>query len=332
MRILILGGTAWLGRELTRSALAAGHEVTCLARRSDIEPGATSVVADRDEPDAYSAVSTEHWDAVIDVARQPGHVRGAAWALAEVADRYTFISTASVYADQSVHGQDETAPLLDPLDDDAFTDPASYGAAKVACEIAVTAAFGPDRTLILRPGLIGGPDDPSGRTTYWPWRFAHPSNSDQVVLTPDAPDQPTSVIDVRDVAEFTIAATARGLTGVFNTTGDPMPLGTHLAAARDVAGHVGLILAAASDWLTAHDVHGWGGPRSLPIWVDDPESAGVHTHLGDRAVAAGLMLRPLTETLEDGLLARVMQAGPFPSGLSDEDERELINEATTTGG
>lgn len=332
MRILILGGTAWLGREITRSALAAGHEVTCLARGGDIEPEASAVIADRDRADAYDEVSTQRWDAVIDVARQPAHALGAATALSAAADRYTYISTTSVYRDQSETGGDENGATCDPLDADTFTEPAHYGAAKVACERAVLTAFGDERSLILRPGLIGGPGDPTGRTTYWPWRFAHPSNSDQIVLTPDAPEQPTSVIDVRDLAEFAVGATARGLGGVFNTTGDPIPLGTHLAAARDVAGHVGPFLAADGGWLLAHDVHGWSGPRSLPIWIDDPASIGVHGHRGDRAVAAGLMLRPLTETLEDGMLARVDQPGPFASGLSDDDERALIHAATALAG
>ena len=202
MRLVLLGGTAWLGRTIAAVAVGHGHEVTCLARGDSghVPTKARFVRADRDRDDAYDGVAGERWDAVIDVARQPGHVRRAVATLESVVGRYLFVSSVNVYASQRELDQDEDAPLLPPLASDVMASMEQYGEAKVACEQAVTAAFGAARTLIARAGLIGGPGDWSGRSGYWPWRFARSSNSGRAVLVPDAPDLPTAVIDVRDVA------------------------------------------------------------------------------------------------------------------------------------
>lgn len=322
MRSLILGGTAWLGRELTRTALAAGHDVTCLARGTAVAPGATLVRADRDEPDAYDEVAATDWDLVIDLSREPFHASGAVAALGSRAAAYVFVSTASVYASQTVRDQDEDAAILPALPEAYMESPVQYGEAKVACEAAVL--HGHPRPLIVRPGLIGGPGDPSGRTTYWPWRFRHPATPAGDVLTPDAPTQPSSVIDVRDLAGWIIAAADAGVTGIFNATGEVTPLGVHLATARQIADHEGDLISAEPDWLIAHGVGGWGGPRSLPIWLDDATMVGIHTHRSDRALAAGLVRRPLAETLRDGLATRETEAPLKPAGLTDEEERELL--------
>lgn len=174
MRLLILGGTAWLGRHVAATALAAGHQVTCLARGTSGAPpdGATLVRGDRDADDAYAQVRNAAWDAVVDVSRQPGQVRRAAQTLGRTCGTYVFVSTVSVYADHSRPGEDESAALLPALDADVMVDMGAYGSAKVACERHVLEAVGADRALIARPGLIGGPGDTSDRTGYWPWRFA----------------------------------------------------------------------------------------------------------------------------------------------------------------
>ena len=326
MRMLLLGGTAWLGREITRSALDAGHEVTCLARGTDVVDGAGLVRADREDPAAYATIAEEQWDVVVDVSRQPGQVRSAVAALEPRADRFVFVSTCSVYATHAAGGQNEDAPTLAPLAADAMASLEEYGHAKVACEQAVIGGFGADRSLVIRPGLIGGPGDGSGRSTYWPWRFAHPSNEAGAVLIPDAPDQPAAVIDVRDLAEWIVSAAAAGLSGVFNATGDVVTLAEHLRVARDAAGHEGAAVAAPADWLVAHEVHGWAGPRSLPIWLDDPADIGIHLHSNERAKAAGLLLRPLSETLGD-----VIVPDEPASGLTDDEERALLSELLSSG-
>lgn len=328
MKLLVLGGTAWLGGEVARAAVAAGHDVTCVARGSAIPDGARLVTADRDRDDALVGVASERWDAVVDVARQPGHVRRAVRDLAEVADRYVFISTGNVYASQAEIGADEDAALLEPLVADGYDDPEEYGAAKVAGENAVLGAFGPGRSLIARAGLIGGPGDPSGRTSYWPWRFARPSNPAGWVLAPDAAGLPTGIIDVRDLAGWLVRSAAAGTTGVFNAMGTPVPFPEHLETARLVAGRPGRVVTAPEQWLVDHGVNEWAGPRSLPLWLVDHDWYGFNGRSNARALAAGLDLRPLAETLADSLSWRIAQASgtPFAAGLSNDDENELLGQ------
>jgi nucleoside-diphosphate-sugar epimerase len=206
--------------------------------------------------------------------------------------------------------------------------PDDYGAAKVACEAAVLAAFGPDRSLIVRPGLIAGPGDVSDRTGYWPMRFARPSNRSAEVLVPDAAGESVQVIDVRDLAPWVVQAAADGRAGIFNAVGASESLTDHLAAAREVAGHTGPVVVAAGEWLTAHGVSPWSGPRSLPLWIGDPEMAGFGARDNSGAVAAGLLLRPVDATLADTLAWELSRAAPAVrrAGLTDEDERVLLTE------
>ncbi len=191
MRILVLGGTAWVGREVAARASAAGHDVVCVARGESGEPadGVRLVRADRDRPYALEPFAADSWDAVVDVSRQPGQVRRAAEALAH-APHFVFVSTASVYADTVTPGLDESTPLLEPLEHDVMASMEEYGAAKVACEQAVQDVYG-GRCTIARAGLIGGPGDWSDRTGYWPSRCAAPSNAAGSVLAPDVRDLPT---------------------------------------------------------------------------------------------------------------------------------------------
>ncbi len=327
VRLLVLGGTAWLGSCLTADAVQRGHVVTCLARgkSGSVPAGARFHRADRDRPDAYDAVADETWEAVIDVSRQPGQVRRATAALAERAAAYVFISSGNVYADHAIPGADETAELLAPLTGDVMESMETYGEAKVACEQHVRRSFGDDRTLIARAGLIGGPGDPFDRTGYWPLRFARPAMADGSVLVPDVP-LPTQVIDVRDLAAWLVESAEGGVHGVFNAVGQTMPLAEHLAVARAVAGHSGPLVPVDPDWLQAHDVTPWMGERSLPLWLPMPEYAGFKSRDGSAARAAGLTHRPLAETLADTLEWELTRdpAHVRRAGLSDDDERELI--------
>jgi len=330
MRIPILGGTAWLGRELVRAAHDAGHEVAVLARgeAGAIPDGVRAFVADRGQVGAYDAAAAERWDAVIDVTRHPGFARGAVAALGGVADRWVFVSSSSVYADMRTQGIDESGELLPPLDAELLEDPDDYGSAKVGCEAAVLAGVGADRVLIARPSLIGGPGDASGRGGYWPLRFAHPAVPGQV-LVPDA-DTPVQLLDVRDLADWLIASAVARTTGVMNVAGDTMPLTEHLSTARAVAGYSGEIVARGADWLSEHEVSPWAGPRSLPLWLPE-ELAGLNAHDTARAREAGLVPRPLEQTLAD-MLAWELTEGPERerrAGLTDGEERELLQAASS---
>ncbi|HEY8591006.1 MAG TPA: NAD-dependent epimerase/dehydratase family protein, partial [Naasia sp.] len=292
MRLLLLGGTAWLGRTIARASLEQGHAVTCVARGTTgpFAPGIEVVLADRDRDDGLTGIASRSWDAVIDVSRQPGQVRRAVRDLAATAGRFVLVSTGNVYADHSRLGEDEDAPLLPPLADDVMPDMSRYGEAKVACEEAVQAAFGPERSLIARAGLIGGPGDESGRTGYWPHRVAAPSNPDGLVLVPDAPHQRVQVIDVRDLAEWLVRSAEVGTGGIFNATGNTHTLDEHLALVAGITGFAGRFVPAAPSWLREQGVAEWSGPRSLPLWIDDPEWRGFPARSNARALAAGLSL------------------------------------------
>ncbi|KGN30009.1 oxidoreductase [Knoellia flava TL1] len=329
MRLLVLGGTAMLGRAVAERALTDGHEVTCLARgvAGSAPDGVTWVRGDRDDADGLDGVlAGPRWDAVVDVSRQPGQVRRAVTALEPVADRFVFVSTGNAYAVHSGLETDESVPLLPPLDGDVMEDMSTYGQAKVTCEAAVLDGFGPGRTLVARAGLIGGPGDWSGRSGWWPWRFAHPVGGGGAVLAPDDPDLPMSLVDVRDLATWLVRCAAEGTSGIFDAVGEPNTLGGLLGAARDVAGHSGPLVTASASWLAEHGVQEWMGEDSLPLWVSDPEWRGFGAHTGAAARAVGLACRPVTETLRD---AAAYEEGREPDdprrcGLSDETERRLL--------
>ncbi len=318
METLILGGTAWLGRAIAHAALGRGHDVTCLARGSSSAPNdAAFISADRDNDDALRGVSDREWDAVIDVTRHPGWVRRAVRDLRT--RHWVFISTCSVYADPSRVEQDETAPLLPPLQGEVMEDMSTYGPAKVACEEAVRASRTP--ATIVRSGLIGGPGDWSGRTGYWPWRFAHPTGDD--VIVPDDADFPCAIIDVRDLASWVVTAAEQNLNGTFNATGATIPLQRVIAAAARVADSTAHPRAVPADTLAELGIGCWMGPASLPLWVDDPAWRGTATMNTARARSAGLVTRPLDDTLRDALAYENQRTGPRPAGLTDEEERRV---------
>jgi 2'-hydroxyisoflavone reductase len=333
MRILILGGTAWLGSTVATAAVHHGHRVTCLARgESGVAPaGIRFVRADRTGPDAYADVAGEDWDAVVDVSRQPGQVGAAVAALRDRAGLYVFVSSGNVYAGTDTPGDDESAGLLDALNGDVMESMDSYGEAKVACEDRVLAGFGADSALIVRSGLIGGPGDVSDRSGYWPSRFSEPAAGDGSVLVPDVPGMLTQVIDVRDLAEWIVDSAEAGTAGAFNVTGETVSLAEHLAVARSVAGHTGPLVGADADWLLEHDVQPWSGPRSLPLWLPLPDYAGFNSRDSSAARAAGLVTRPLAVTLADTLRweRRRTPAGPRRAGLGDADEVALLAELAT---
>lgn len=298
MRILILGGTAFLSSEIARQAMAAGHQVTCLARGSSAEPpaGVRWVRADRSlGANCYADVAGD-WDAVIEVARDPVPATEALSALAHRTGHWTFVSSCSVYSDHSSPNAAEDAPLLEPLPPGTASTPENYGESKAAIEQETLRAAGAQAHL-CRAGLIGGPGDETDRYGYWPARFAR---DDGPAVVPDIAGHPTQMIDVRDLAAWILTAAGRRLTGALNAVGDQVPFGDYIEGSRSAAGHPGDVLPAAEGWLVNHGVDYWSGPDSLPLWLP-PGYEGFLARSNAAARAAGLTTRPWQETVADTL-------------------------------
>lgn len=322
-RVLVLGGTAWLGRAIAARLVADGADVTCLARgvTGTAPPGARLVVADRTKPGAYDEVAAQGWDEVVEISWDHGQVVGALAALADRARHWTLISSISVYAGHDRADADERAPLLEVVDLD------DYGQAKVAAERASADALR-DRLLTARLGLIVGPGDGSDRFGYWVGRLA--LAGDGPVLVPDTAGRRAQVIDVTDVADWVVRAGRVGVTGAVDVVGPQHRLRDVLTLAAEVAGHRGPLVTATDEWLRARDVAHWSGPRSLPLWLPR-EMTAMAQRSGRAFRAAGGETTDLRTTLERTLAderARGLDR-ERRSGLGRPEELELVAELTS---
>jgi len=314
MRLLVLGGTKFLGRATVDTALARGHEVTLFNRgrtNPDLYPGVEKIRGDRTE--RLSALDGREWDAVLDMSTfLPRVVLLSVDALCRGVDRYVYVSSISAYADFNVPPV-EGAPVAQ-LENPASESIEDYGALKAACERIVDEAYG-DAALIVRPGLIVGPHDPTDRFTYWPRRVAAGGR----VLAPAPPDAPVQFVDVRDLGAWIVEATERGLGGVFNATGEPITFEQLLEACQAVSGPVEVGWVPSEKLVEA----GVGEWMELPLWIAAPEFAAMQRADVSKATKAGLSFRPVAETIADTLAWDAQRDIPRADGVGLTPEREL---------
>lgn len=333
LRILVLGGTGFLGPSTIEVALARGHKVSMFNRgrtRPDLFPGVEKLHGDRDpkKDEGLKALEQGTWDVVIDNSGYyPRMVGASAQLLAGRAKRYIYISSISAYKEPSPMDGDETAPLAvlaDPAVETMGKQYENYGGLKAACEQAAEKAM-PGRTCVVRPGFIVGPDDPTGRFTYWPVRF----DKGGEVAVPGAPEDPVQVIDVRDLGAWLVRLAEDGAVGAFNACGPEkrMAWGRLIEACRKAAGQPATPVWIPAAFLKQREQH-----EGFPIWAPfEGETKGFHTWSTARAVKAGLRFRPVEATVADTLAwyktqlkaekGRVRLAGP-----EAEKEAKLIAE------
>ncbi len=331
MRLLVLGGTHHVGRAVVEAALDRGDDVTTLNRgkTGHQAAGARALHADRTDPAALrAALGGGSWDAVIDTwSGAPAVVAEAAAALAGRAGHYGYVSSISVYRDPFPRGGDESAPVVDA--DPASPDGADYQAAKRGGELAAAAAFG-GRALLARAGLILGPYEIVGRMPWWLGRMERGGD----VLAPGPADMPLQYVDCRDLAAWMLSAAERGIGGTLNTVSrrGHATMASLLGAARQVTGSRARLVWVSPEVIAAAGIQPW---TELPVWVPpDAEYAGVHDADVSAVHAAGLLCRPVEETVADTW--RWLQEEGYPEvrpggpqhGLSPDAERRVLDSLT----
>lgn len=321
MRLLILGGTVFVGRHLAEAAHARGHEVTLFHRgtRPDVLPELEHVHGDRDG--GLDALGDRAWDAAIDTSGYlPRLVRDSVRALAERVGTYAFVSTISVYLDATRPHLTEEARLATLRDPRTETiDEGTYGGLKALCEDAVR-ALGRQRTLIVRPGLVVGPHDPTDRFTYWVRRLSE----DGPVLVPDAASQPLQWIDARDLAAFVVGALEDGVTGTYNAVVPPdgHTFGDLLDACTGVAGTDPERVAVPESFLLERGVRPFA---DLPLWLPG-DDANLFRVSAERATRAGLLTQALSDSVADVLIwDAARRPGELQVGLPRRRELDLID-------
>lgn len=302
LRILFLGGTGFLGPHTVRYALERGHELTLFNRgrtNNDLFPELETIIGNRD-PDVdqgLDGLRGREWDAVIDTSGYVPRIVGASSELlADSVGQYLFVSTICQYdnwAEGGTGGTEERprATLDDPATEDVRT---HYCALKAYCERAADAAM-PGRVTQIRPGLIVGPRDNTDRFTYWPVRVDRGGE----VLAPGKPSDLTQYIDVRDLARFMVHCLEQELADTYNLVRNPMPMGDLLAACVKTIDSDATLTWVPAGFLAEQDLQAW---RDLPAWADsDSAMAGSLTWSADKALAAGLTISPIEDTVRDTL-------------------------------
>jgi len=325
LKLLVLGGTVFLGRHLVEAALARGHEVTLFnrgQRNPDLFPGVEKLRGNRDGD--LAALRGRTWDAVVDTCGYvPRVVRASAELLADAVKHYTFISSLSVYAHARQAGIDESG-AVGKLEDETVEEITgeTYGPLKALCEQAVERAM-PGRALSVRPGLIVGPHDLTDRFTYWPVRVSRGGD----VLAPGRPERRIEFIDVRDLSEWIIRAVEKILTGVYNACGPDrhMSMGQLLETSKSVGGSDANLVWVDEKFLTDAGVEPWS---EVPLWIPEADAmaAGFFAFDYSKAIQAGLTFRPLENTIRDTIAWDATRPADreWRAGLKPEREAELL--------
>ncbi len=325
LRILILGGTGFIGPNQVQYALDRGHKVTLFNRgktNSTLFPKVPRIVGDRNLPDGHKALSKGEWDVVIDnPTSNPKWVRDAGIALKGRTKHYIFVSTISVFSDNS-KPIDENGPLNTPSDIDAPYNAQAYGSNKVRSEMEAKAQFG-ENVTIVRPGLIVGAGDLSDRFSYWPVRIEKGGE----ILAP-MPDDPVQYVDARDLAEWMIRLAETRTMGTFNATGPKTPtnIGEMLYGIKSVMTTDAKFVWVPHEFLTENQVRGWS---ELPVWVPPAgRTAGFSRVDCSKAYAAGLTFRPLADTAKETIdwyhKRPAAEQEKLRAGLAPEKEKTVI--------
>ncbi|HYW31273.1 MAG TPA: NAD-dependent epimerase/dehydratase family protein [Gemmatimonas sp.] len=325
LRILILGGTGFIGPNQVQYALERGHKVTLFNRgktNSTLFPKVPRLVGDRNLPGGHDALKSGEWDVVIDnPTANPKWVRDAGVALKGRTKHYMFISTISVFSDNS-KTLDENGPLNPPSDIDAPYDSSKYGSNKVRSEMEAKTQFGNDVTIV-RPGLIVGAGDLSDRFSYWPVRIEKGGE----VLAP-SPEDPTQIVDAKDLSEWIIRLAETRTMGTFNATGpkNPMTMGEMLYGIKAVMTTDAKFVWVPHEFLTEQKVRGWS---ELPTWVPPVgATAGFSRVDCSKAWAAGLTFRPLADTARDTLkwyhTRPAAEQEKLRAGIAPDKEKAVI--------
>jgi 2'-hydroxyisoflavone reductase len=325
MKILIIGGTVFLGRAIVEVALQRGHELTLFNRgksNPDLYPEIKQLHGERTQD--LELLKGYEWDAVIDTcAYFPRQVKLSTEALAKSAGHYTLISTLSVFDDWSKFNQDEDGHLGTIQDEttEEITGE-SYGPLKVLCEKVVEKNFG-EHGLVVRPGLIVGPHDPTDRFTYFPVRVSKGGD----VLAPGRPERGVQFIDVRDLAELTVILTEKAAFGPYNATGpgNKITMKQYLETSKSISGSDATFTWIEEKFLLDQKVGPW---MEVPMWLPetDVNFAGGMTFNVEKALAAGMTIRPLAETVRDTIQWAATRPTDYEwrAGLKPEREQELL--------
>jgi 2'-hydroxyisoflavone reductase len=319
MKILVIGGTRFLGRTFVETALRHGHELTLFNRgqtNPDLFPDVENLKGDRDKD--LSLLKHRNWDVVLDTCGYvPRVVQKSAELLADSVAQYIFISSISVYADFSKPGLKEDSPLgvlKDKTVEQITND--TYGPLKVLCENVVRETFS-DRAAILRCGLIVGPYDPTDRFTYWPVRIQQGGE----VLAPSPPHMQVQFIDATDLAHFILLLAKKKISGIFNTTGPALMITMQefLDACNTLSGNQASLVWVSEELITSNDV------GHIPVWTPK-EWRGIFQADCTRAISAGLSFRPLEQTILNTLEWHSTRASDYELkvGLKPEKEKDLL--------